>query len=132
MPASALKTRNASKSYSHDNGTYQMNAAQLEKKAEAALLFLHEKAGEHAEARAQADHLDNWCKVELARLKGLYVGVSDAKATMEATCHPDYHKALEAAKIAKRIWFEAQFKRDAAMAFVEAWRTACSNMRANV
>jgi hypothetical protein len=109
-----------------------MNAVQLEKKAEAALMFLHEKAGEHAEARAQADHMDDWCKVELARIKGLYVGASDAKATAEALTHPDYHKALEAARIARRMWYEAQFKREAAMAFVEAWRTACSNMRANV
>lgn len=109
-----------------------MNASDLEKKAEKALLFLHEKAAEHAEARAQADHLDDWCKVELARLKGLYVGVSDAKATMEATCHPDYHKALEAAKIAKRLWYEAQFKREAAQAFLSAWQTASANERKGV
>ena len=78
-----------------------MNATDLEKKAEKALIFLHEGAMEHAQARANANYLDDYLKVEIARLKGAMAGSqSDAAKTQ--------------------------------MALIEAWRTACSNARANV
>ena len=109
-----------------------MKAEELEPKAEKALQFLHEQAGNHAALRAQADHLGSWVKTELARIKGIFVGVSSTQATDEALRHPDYLKALEAEKIALEQWYTAQFKREAAMAYIEAWRTACSNARANV
>jgi hypothetical protein len=106
-----------------------VNLATLEKKAEAALLYLHEGAIEHAQARAEADYMDSWCKTELARIKGLFVGMSGTAATDEALRHPDYIAALQAAKTANEVWYTAQFKRGAV---IEAWRTACSNARANV
>jgi len=109
-----------------------MNLPELEKKAEAALKYLHGEAGNHAILRAQADHLESWCKVELARLKGLFVGMSAVAATDEALRHPAYLIALEALKIARERWYEAQFKREAASSIIEAWRTGCSNARANV
>jgi hypothetical protein len=62
-----------------------MDLKTLEAKAEKALVFLHEKAGEHAEARAQADHLSDWVKVEKSRVMGLYTALSAAAAEAEAS-----------------------------------------------
>jgi hypothetical protein len=84
------------------------------------------------EKKAEADYMDSWCKTELARIKGLFVGMSGTAATDEALRHPDYIAALQAAKTANEVWYTAQFKREAAGAVIEAWRTACSNARANV
>jgi hypothetical protein len=107
-----------------------MRSAELEPKAQKALEFLHEKAGEHAQARANADHLEDWLKVELARIKGAIIGVSsDAERTQVALAHQDYRTALEALKTAREVWYTAQFKRGAAEAIIEAWRTCCSNER---
>lgn len=110
-----------------------MNSKELEPKAQKALAYLHENAMLHGQARAQADHMDSWVTAELNRIKGLIVGdLSDAAKTAEAMRHPSYTEALLARKEAKAIWYEIQFKREAASAFVEAWRTCCSNERANV
>jgi hypothetical protein len=110
-----------------------VNASDLEKKAEKALLFLHEKAAEHAEARAQADHMDDWLKVELARIKHtMGFADSDAAKTAAAMRSEDYQKALEVAKTAKEVWFTVQFKREAANAFIQAWQTASANERRGV
>ena len=109
-----------------------MNATDLEKKAEKALIFLHEGAMEHAQARANSDYLADWLKVEKARIMALFVGMSNAAAEAEALRHPAYMEALQAKKTADEQWFYFQFKRGAAEALIEAWRTACSNARANV
>lgn len=110
-----------------------MNASDLEARAEDALLYLHKGAEKHAQARANADYMADWIKVELARIKGAIAGVqSDAAKTQLALEHPDYRAALEAKRQADELWYTAQFKRGAAEAIIEAWRTACSNARANV
>jgi hypothetical protein len=109
-----------------------MNSKQLEEKAEKALDYLHQGAVKHGAARAQADHLEDWVKVELARLKGIMVGMSDAGATAEAMRHPDYLKALEALKAAREVWHTIQFKREAASAIIGAWQTCSANERKGV
>lgn len=109
-----------------------MNATDLEPKADKALRFLHEEAMAHAQARANADYLENWVKVEKARIMALFVGMSNAAAEAEALRHPAYLGALQAKKIADEAWYLAQFKRGAAEAVLDCWRTACSNARANV
>lgn len=109
-----------------------MNATDLEPKADRALQFLHEKAGEHAQARANADYLADWIKIEKSRIMALFVGMSNAAAEAEALRHPAYLEALQAKKIADEAWYLAQFKRGAAEAVLDCWRTACSNARANV
>lgn len=107
-----------------------MNSKDLEKKAQAALVFLHEKAEEHAVARAQADYLESWQKVELSRLKELMqYADSDAAKTAAAMRHPDYKTALEAKKEADTNWYAVQFKREAANAVIGAWQTLCANER---
>jgi len=109
-----------------------MNAASLEKKAEAALEYLHKGAQEHGVMRAQADHLEDFIKVELSRLKNEMHHDSDAAKTAAAMRHPDYQKALEALKTAREVWYYHLYKREAAHATLDCWRTACSNERANV
>lgn len=109
-----------------------LNASSLEKKAEAGLIFLHQDAGKHAELRAQADHMADWVKVEKARLMGLNADKSAAAAEAEALRHPEYLVALEALQIARKQWYEAQFKREAAQAFIGAWQTCCANERKGV
>lgn len=110
-----------------------MNAADLEKKAEKALIFLHEGAMEHAQARANANYLDDYLKVEIARLKGAMVGSqSDAAKTQMALEHPDYRKALEARRIAEEIHYTNVFKREAAVAVLSAWQTCSANERRSI
>ena len=106
-----------------------MKSSELEPQAKRALDFLYEKAGEHAQARANAEYMDSWVKVELQRLKGLMVGMSDAAATSEGMRHPEYAEALEALKTANEVWFTAQFKREAANAVIGAWQTCGANER---
>lgn len=109
-----------------------MNSKELEPQADKALKFLHQQAGEHGIARANADYMEDFLKVEIARLKGMMIGLSDAAATSEALRHPDYLKVLEALRTAREVWYTANFKRGAAEAVLDCWRTACSNERANV
>jgi len=107
-----------------------VNSKELEPKAQKALAYLHENAMLHGQARAQADHMDSWVTAELNRIKGLiFRDLSDAAKTAEAMRHPSYTEALLARKEAKAIWYEVQFKREAASAFIGAWQTACANER---
>ena len=109
-----------------------MNATDLEKKAEKALIFLHEGAMEHAQARANSDYLADWLKVEKARIMALFVGMSNAAAEAEALRHPAYLEALQAKKTADELWYFFQFKRGAGDAVIGAWQTACANERRGV
>ena len=109
-----------------------MNATDLEKKAEKALIFLHEGAMEHAQARANSDYLADWLKVEKARIMALFVGMSNAAAEAEALRHPAYLEALQAKKIADEVWFTAQFKRGAAESILSAWQTCSANERRSI
>lgn len=109
-----------------------MNATDLENRAERALLYLHEGSLEHAQARANSDYMADWVKAERARIMSLFVGMSNAAAEAEALRHPAYLEALQAKKQADELWYTAQFKRGAAEAILDCWRTACSNARANV
>lgn len=100
--------------------------------AQRALIYLHQKAPQHAKAHADANYMASWVKTEKARIKGLFGDVSNAAAEDKALVHPDYLRALEVAKEAETTWYEVQFKREAAQTVIEAWRTACSNARASV
>lgn len=112
--------------------TQRMTAEALEPLAGRALKFLHSQAEAHAQARANADYMDAWVKAEKARIKGLVIGQSNAAAEDEAQRHPAFLAALQAQKEANTAHYTNQFKREAASAAIEAWRTACSNARANV
>ena len=107
-----------------------MRAADLEAKMQAALTFLHEKAAEHAQARANAEYMESWLKIELARIKDtLIYKDSDAAKTAGALITPAYQEALQAKKEADEAWFTVQFKRQAAEAIIGAWQTLSANER---
>ncbi len=107
-----------------------MKRDELEASAERSLKFLHQQAKEHAQARAEHDYLQAWVKSEKSRIKATFAGLSNVAAEDEALKSPAYIAALQAARAASEKWYEIQFKRDAAMATIDAWRTACSNERA--
>lgn len=107
-----------------------MKASDLEGKMQAALTFLHERAGEHAQARANYEYMAEWPKLEMQRIKGLLVGIdSDTAKTAEAMRHKSYQEALQAKKEADEAWFTVQFKRQAAEAILAAWQTLSANER---
>ena len=106
-----------------------MTSKELEPQAQKALEYLHKEAGKHAQDRANADYMDAWVKAEKARLKGLVIGASNAAAEDEALRHPKYLEALEAKREADTAHYTNMFKREAAGAIIEAWRTVCSNER---
>ena len=103
----------------------------MELKAEDALLYLHDNAGEQGKVRAQSDYMDAWIKSEKARVKGLFVGLSNAAAEDEALKHPKYLEALKARKEANEAWYEVQFLREAARAHLDAFQTVSANERVN-
>lgn len=122
-----------------------MNASSLEKKAERqftldakglepmvdrSLNMLFHNSVSHGKLRAQVDHLESWLKIEKARIiTEHFHDLSAAAAESRALCHKDYIKAVDALNTAREEWYKAQFGREAASAFIEAWRTACSNER---
>ncbi len=111
---------------------YNMTRAELEPLAGRALKMLHREATKHGQDRANAEYMDGWLKHVKAKLKAQFVGLSNAAAEDEALRAQEYLEALKAQKEANAIDAENRFKREAAMAVIEAWRTVCSNERANV
>lgn len=107
-----------------------MKREDLERLAERSLKYLHGEAGDHAQARAEHDYLQAWVKSEKSRIKSSFTGLSNVAAEDEALKSPAYIAALQAARAASETWYEIQFKREAASAAIDAWRTACSNERA--
>jgi len=109
-----------------------MNLAEREKQAERALQWLHEQAEQVGHDAAAVDYLDEFCKIELARLKRLYVGLSNAAAEDEARVHPDYLDAVKARRDAKALHEKNRLKRAAAEGYLAYFQTSSSNARANV
>lgn len=101
-----------------------------ESEVESAVEWLRNNARPAAKARAEKIYMEAWVKAEKARIMGSFVGMSRAQAEDEAMAHPDYMKSLEALREAARADAESTFLREAALAKIEAWRTQCSNARA--
>lgn len=97
--------------------------------AEAALLYLVGFAEEAGVAKAQMTYLEHFRKSELARLKRLSHERSDAAREDEARCHPDYLEVLKAQQEAIEKHEKMYWKRLAAEATIEAWRTKHANQR---
>lgn len=95
---------------------------------EKAVDFLRDKAGEAAEARAQAEHLDHMRKVMLARLASEQEGSEAAKERL-ARCTPEYVEFLEGLKEARRRNYEFINHRIAATSKIDAWRTEQASHR---
>ena len=63
---------------------------------EKAISWLRDNAKKAGIVAAQREHMDEWLKVEKARLMGLFVGLSNAAAEAEALRHPAYMDAVNA------------------------------------
>lgn len=101
-----------------------------EKQVEAALDYLRDSAPEAAVARAQAKTLEKYLGVVEAQQKTLQHGLSNAAAQDAARASPEYKQALDAWNEAVRRDGEFTMRREAASSRIEAWRTMCSNARA--
>lgn len=101
-----------------------------DRQVEDALDYLRDSAKPAAVARAQARTLEKYLGVVEAQQKSKAAGRSNAAAQDEARASPEYREALTAWEEAVRRDGEFTMLREAASARIEAWRTMCSNARA--
>lgn len=103
-----------------------------DEQVEDALFYLRDSARHAAVAKAQARTLEKYLGVVEAQQKALARGLSNAGAQDQARASAEYKQALEAWEEAVRRDSEFTMLREAASARIEAWRTMCSNARAEV
>lgn len=98
-----------------------------------ALDYLRKSVDEAAKARSDMVLTAEWIKTTKARLMvkaGKEGAASNAAQEVAALAHPDYSQAVEAHGAAVQLFTFHQMKREAASAWIEAWRTQSSNERA--
>jgi 23S rRNA maturation mini-RNase III len=101
-----------------------------DEQVEDALTYLRDSAKAAAVAKAQARTLEKYLGVVEAQQKAKAAGRSNAAAQDEARASPEYREAITAWEEAVRRDSEFSMLREAAAARIEAWRTMCSNARA--
>jgi hypothetical protein len=101
-----------------------------DEQVEDALNYLRDSAKAAAVARAQAKTLEKYLGVVEAQQKVLHGTKSNAAAQDVARSSPEYNQALEGWGEAVRRDGEFTMLREAASSRIEAWRTMCSNARA--
>jgi 23S rRNA maturation mini-RNase III len=101
-----------------------------DEQVEVALTYLRDSAKAAAVAKAQARTLEKYLGVVEAQQKAKAAGRSNAAAQDEARASPEYREAITAWEEAVRRDSEFSMLREAAAARIEAWRTMCSNARA--
>jgi hypothetical protein len=101
-----------------------------DEQVEAALDYLRDSAKHAAIARAQAKTLEKYLGVVEAQQKALHKSYSNAAAQDLARSSPEYEAALRGWEEAVRRDCEFTMLREAASSRIEAWRTMCSNARA--
>lgn len=101
-----------------------------EEKVESALVFLRSSAEPAAQARAEHLYLAEWIKTVRAQVKARQSGISNAAADDLALCSKEYEDALTAFRAAVEADATFRFKREAAAAVIEAWRTEQASLRA--
>jgi hypothetical protein len=97
---------------------------------EKAVSYLRESAQEAAQARANVRYLAEYLKAKIAQLAAAQTGVSAAAADMHAKAHPEYAELLDGYRVAVEKDAFHGFKREAAVAMIDAWRTQCATSRA--
>ena len=100
-----------------------------EEAIETALAYLRSSADEAASARANVRYLAEFLKSKKAQLASNFSG-SVASAEMRALADPAYLEILDGYRVAVEEDAFHQFKREAAVATIDAWRTQQSNARA--
>lgn len=107
-------------------GARVISEAQVEK----ALDYLRSTAEEAAVAKAQMVYMAEWIKCVRSKVKTNQSGMSNAAAEDVALTSTEYFAALEGYRDAVKEDSFYRFKREAAEALIEAWRTQSSNLRA--
>jgi hypothetical protein len=97
---------------------------------ERAVDYLRSSASAAATARANMKYLAEFLKSKRAQIKVKQVGLSNAAAEDAALADPAYIEILEGYKVAVEMDALHQFKREAAAAMIDAWRTQQSTLRA--
>ena len=99
--------------------------------AEAAVDYLRDSADQAAKARSERVYVEHYLKT----VKAQEASKSDAKTVSEreneALLSKSYLSTLQAYREAVEADERHRFLREAAMAKVEFWRTACANLRRN-
>ncbi len=101
-----------------------------EKAVEAAVEYLRSSVGEAAQARANRLYLEQFLKSKRAVLMVSAPAGSVAAQEVHALAHPDYLAALDGYKVAVEHDETFRFKREAASARIEAYKTASFMERA--
>jgi hypothetical protein len=101
-----------------------------EEKVEAALTYLRSSAEPAAQARAEYLYLAEWLKTVRAQVKLKQAGMSNAAAEDVALASTEFSDALTAFREAAQADATYRFKREAAAAVIEAWRTEQASLRA--
>lgn len=97
--------------------------------AEMALLWLRKNADKAGVAKAQMVYMENYRKIVLNRLKMKSTAKSDAAAETEARAHPEYEAACVALREAMEVHEAMFWRRIAAEATIEAWRSRQATVR---
>jgi len=97
---------------------------------EKAVDYLRTSAQDAAEARANMKYLGEFLKSKRAQIMAAKVGISNAAAEMFALADPAYLEVLEGYRVAVERDAFFGFKREAASALIDAWRTQQSTLRA--
>lgn len=95
-----------------------------------ALEYLRDTAPLAAKARAERHYLEEYKKSKKALLMGKHVDQAVNAQEREALSDPEYIEFLRTVSDAIEADETYRFKREAAQAIIEAWRTQCSNQRA--
>lgn len=101
-----------------------------EEQVDLALEYLRTTAKDAAVAKSQARTLKKYLDVVEAEQKYLHAGLTNVAARDAARASPEYKTALDAWQEAVKRDCEFTMLREAAASRVEAWRTQCSNRRA--
>ena len=97
--------------------------------AERAVDFLRQSAEEAAQARANVAYLEAWLKVVRARQMAASDETSQSAKETEALCSSEYKEALDGYRVAVEQDSAFRFKREAAVARLDAWRTQQASIR---
>ena len=97
---------------------------------EKAIDYLRNSATEAAQARANMKYLVEFLKSKRAQIKVAQRDMSNAAADDAALSDPAYLELLKAFEVSVEKDAFHSFKREAASALIEAWRTMNANARA--
>lgn len=100
-----------------------------EEAAEAALHFLRTTADKAGQAKAHVVYMEAWVKTVRAKCMRKSSSRSVAGAEVDALCDEEYLAALEAQRQAIEIHETLYWKRIAAEATIESWRSKNANRR---